>query len=114
MYLGDRTAATPEALQEIYRELGSTEMYVRIATKRHVTDVDETDGEPDENANVHTFDQANIYADVIAWGKANGMAGIRYWAPDYEGWFAMSMFEFSNQVGTAKTILLNHKDLIER
>ena len=58
--------------------------------------------------------QANIYADVIAWGKANGMAGIRYWAPDYEGWFAMSMFEFSNQVGTAKTILLNHKDLIER
>ena len=58
--------------------------------------------------------QANIYADVIAWGKAHNMAGIRYWAPDYEGWYAMSMFEFSNKKGTAKNILVNHKDLIER
>ncbi|MBR4917639.1 MAG: glycosyl hydrolase 53 family protein [Bacteroidales bacterium] len=58
--------------------------------------------------------QANIYADVVKWGKANGMAGIRYWAPDYEGWYTMSMFEFSNQKGTAKTILLNHKEIIEK
>ena len=58
--------------------------------------------------------QANIYADVIKWGKANGMAGIRYWAPDYEGWYAMSMFEFSNKKGTAKSILTNHKGLIEK
>ena len=56
--------------------------------------------------------QANIYADVLAWGKANGLIGIRYWAPDYEGWYSMSMFEFSNKVGTAKIILKNHKDLI--
>jgi len=58
--------------------------------------------------------QANLYADVIAWGKENGMAGIRYWAPDYEGWYAMAMFEFSNKVGTAKTILQNHKELLEK
>ena len=58
--------------------------------------------------------QANIYADVIKWGKANGMAGIRYWAPDYEGWYAMSMFEFSNKKGTAKNILTGHKDLITK
>ena len=58
--------------------------------------------------------QANLYSDVIAWGKENGMAGIRYWAPDYEGWYAMSMFEFSNKVGTAKTILQNHKELVEK
>lgn len=36
----------------------------------------------------------------------------RYWAPDYEGWYAMSMFEFSNKKGTAKSILLNHKTLV--
>lgn len=56
--------------------------------------------------------QAEIYRDVISWGRKHGMAGIRYWAPDYEGWYSMSMFEFSKKVGTAKTILLNHKDLI--
>ena len=58
--------------------------------------------------------QANIYADVVKWGKANGMAGIRYWAPDYEGWYSMSMFEFSNQKGTAKTILTTHKEILEK
>lgn len=56
--------------------------------------------------------QADIYADVINWGKANGLIGIRYWAPDYEGWYAMSMFEFSNNTGTAKTILQNHKEIV--
>ena len=56
--------------------------------------------------------QANIYRDVIAWGKTHGMAGIRYWAPDYEGWYSMSMYEFSNKKGTAKTILKNHKEIV--
>ena len=56
--------------------------------------------------------QANLYSDVIAWGKLHGLAGVRYWAPDYEGWYAMSMFEFANKKGTAKIILKNHKDLI--
>ncbi len=58
--------------------------------------------------------QADIYADVIKWGKANGMAGIRYWAPNYEGWYSMSMFEFANKKGTAKDILQNHKELISK
>ena len=56
--------------------------------------------------------QANIYRDVIAWGKTHGMAGIRYWAPDYEGWYSMSMYEFSNKKGTAKTILKSHKEIV--
>lgn len=56
--------------------------------------------------------QANIYRDVIAWGKTHGMAGIRYWAPDYEGWYSMSMFNFSNKKGTAKTILKSHKEIV--
>ncbi|MBO4480928.1 MAG: glycosyl hydrolase 53 family protein [Bacteroidales bacterium] len=56
--------------------------------------------------------QANLYSDVIAWGKSHGLAGIRYWAPDYEGWYAMSMFEFANKKGTAKVILKSHKDLL--
>ena len=57
--------------------------------------------------------QAELYADVIAWGKTHGLAGIRYWAPDFEGWYSMSMFEFDHQVGTAKEILIRHADLIE-
>lgn len=58
--------------------------------------------------------QADIYRDVIAWGKDNGLIGIRYWAPDYEGeWYPMSMFEFENKVGTAKTILVNHKEIVQ-
>ena len=58
--------------------------------------------------------QANIYKDVIAWGKDHGLIGIRYWAPDYEGeWYPMSMFTFENKVGTAKTILLNHKEIVQ-
>ena len=58
--------------------------------------------------------QADIYRDVIAWGKDHGLIGIRYWAPDYEGeWYPMSMFEFENKVGTAKQILVNHKEIVE-
>ena len=56
--------------------------------------------------------QADIYSDVVSWGKTHGLAGIRYWAPDYEGWYAMSMFEFVNKKGTAKNILENHKEII--
>ena len=58
--------------------------------------------------------QADIYRDVIAWGKDHGLIGIRYWAPDYEGeWYPMSMFTFENKVGSAKTILLNHKEIVK-
>ena len=58
--------------------------------------------------------QADIYKDVIAWGKDHGLIGIRYWAPDYEGeWYPMSLFEFENKVGTAKLLLLNHKEIIK-
>ena len=47
-----------EELEKLYLEKGATEMYVRIATKRHRTAEDVTDGKIDTNANVHTFDQA--------------------------------------------------------
>lgn len=58
--------------------------------------------------------QADIYSDVISWGKDHGLIGIRYWAPDYEGeWYPMSMFTFKNKVGTAKQILVNHKEIVE-
>lgn len=58
--------------------------------------------------------QADIYSDVIAWGKSHGLIGIRYWAPDYEGeWYPMSMFTFENKIGTAKTILLKHKEIVK-
>ena len=58
--------------------------------------------------------QADIYRDVIAWGKDHGLIGIRYWAPDYEGeWYPMSMFDFENKVGTAKQILVNHKEIVQ-
>lgn len=49
---------TMEDLEKLYIKKGATEMYVRIATKRHVTAEDITDGQVDTNANVHTFDQA--------------------------------------------------------
>ncbi len=58
--------------------------------------------------------QADIYRDVIAWGKDHGLIGIRYWAPDYEGeWYPMSMFTFENKVGTAKQILVEHKNIVQ-
>ena len=56
--------------------------------------------------------QADIYADAISWGKRHGLAGIRYWAPDFEGWYAMSMFEFADRTGTAKAILENHSEIV--
>ena len=58
--------------------------------------------------------QADLYRDVIAWGKGHGLIGIRYWAADYEGeWYPMSMFTFENKVGTAKQILVNHKEIVQ-
>ena len=57
--------------------------------------------------------QASLYADVIAWGKTHHMAGIRYWAPDFKGWYSMAMFEFDGNKGTAKTILKEHKAITE-
>ena len=58
--------------------------------------------------------QADIYKDVIALGKTHGMAGIRYWAPDYKGeWYPMSMFEFTDKVGVAKLIMVNHKEIVK-
>ena len=55
--------------------------------------------------------QAALYADIISWGKTYGLAGIRYWAPDFEGWYAMSMFSFSDRVG--KSILSRHEELVQ-
>ena len=57
--------------------------------------------------------QADVYKDVIAWGRKHGLAGIRYWAPDFEGWYAMALFDFTDKVGTAKNLLQNHKDILE-
>lgn len=61
-----RQISSVEELEQLYIEKGATEMYVRIATKRHVTDEDITDGEVDTNANVHTFDQAMELCKVAA------------------------------------------------
>ncbi len=49
--------------------------------------------------------QKKIFEDTVSWGKEHGLAGIRYWAPDYEGWSSMSMFNFENKHGVAKAIL---------
>ena len=55
-----------EELEQLYLDKGATEMYVRIATKRHTTEEDITDGVSDPNANVHTFDQAMELCKVAA------------------------------------------------
>ena len=48
------------------------------------------------------------------WGAVRDrVAGIRYWAPDFEGWYAMAMFDFQNKKGAAKEILRRHLDIIE-
>lgn len=56
--------------------------------------------------------QAALYADVIAWGKTHHVAGIRYWAPDFKGWYTMSMFEFQGKKGISKEILNRHLEII--
>ena len=50
--------------------------------------------------------QANIYKDVLKWGKSHGVIGIRYWAPDYEDWGTMGLFKFENKHGKPKKALL--------
>ena len=57
---------TMKELEQLYIEKGATEMYVRIATKRSVTQEDIADGEKDTNANVHTFDQAMVLCQIAA------------------------------------------------
>ena len=49
--------------------------------------------------------QATLYHDLVTWGKSHGLAGIRYWAPDYRGWGTMSMFDYGKYGATAKKIL---------
>ena len=56
----DEQINTMKELEQLYIDKGATEMYVRIATKRSVTQEDIADGEKDTNANVHTFDQAMV------------------------------------------------------
>ena len=62
----EKQITTVEELQKLYMEKGSTEMYVRIATKKSVTSEDKTDGKIDTNANVHTFDQAIELCEIAA------------------------------------------------
>lgn len=50
--------------------------------------------------------QAAIYRDIVEWGKTHGLAGIRYWAPDFSGWGSMSMFSYDNKEAAAKKIIL--------
>lgn len=121
--IGDKTATTPSELQQIYRDLGATEMYVRLATKRHKTYKTDgtldntTDGKPDENANVHTFDQvmqtckiaaalnmpinpevmcAYIYMDM------DGTQAPRFYKSDYPELYANPTFASIMKNGDAK------------
>ena len=56
--------------------------------------------------------QAEIYQDLVAWGMKNGLCGIRYWAPDFKGWYTMSMFEFQDEhTARAKRIFM---DMLEK
>ena len=47
--------------------------------------------------------QANMFRDVIDWGKTHGVIGVRYWAADYEDWGTMGLFRFENKHGIPKT-----------
>lgn len=60
----------------------------------------------------HEIDQACLLQDLIAWGKENGLSGIRPFAPDYNGhWEPMSLFKHNaeSNVSTAKLALLELK-----
>ena len=50
--------------------------------------------------------QANMFRDVIDWGKTHGVIGVRYWAADYEDWGTMGLFRFENKHGIPKTGLV--------
>lgn len=61
---GKLTAKTPEELQELYRAAGSTEMFVRIGTKRKRT-VLESDAQ-DTNADIHTLEDGLMHCRIAA------------------------------------------------
>ena len=63
-HAGKLTAKTPEELQELYRTAGSTEMFVRIGTKRRRT-VLEPDNR-DTNANIHTLEDGLAHCQIAA------------------------------------------------
>ena len=52
-------------------------------------------------------DDAKFLSELITWGKKNGMAGIRPWAPELD--WAMPWFDFDKETktATAKTALFN-------
>jgi arabinogalactan endo-1,4-beta-galactosidase len=55
-------------------------------------------------------DQSRLLQEIIAWGKINGLSGIRTFAPDLnDGWEPMSLFHYDRQqkVSTAKKALLD-------
>lgn len=55
-------------------------------------------------------DQSRLLRDIIAWGKDNGLSGIRPFAPDLNGhWEPMSLFnhDTSTKQSTAKKALLD-------
>lgn len=55
-------------------------------------------------------DQSRLLQDIIAWGKDNGLSGIRPFAPDLNGhWEPMSLFNHdpASKLSTAKKALLD-------
>lgn len=73
------------------------------------------------NAKVPGFEhdeagQAALFNEVLRWGTANGLAGIRWWGTDYvsDSWEPMSMFSQADdgrKVGLAKKVLLERLPL---
>lgn len=61
--IGDQTAATMTRLQQMYIDTGSTEMYVRIATKRYH---DGGYGEDSEHGTIHNLEVGLEYCRVAA------------------------------------------------
>jgi LPXTG-motif cell wall-anchored protein len=73
------------------------------------------------NAKVPGFEhdeagQAALFNEVLRWGVANGLSGIRWWGTDYvsDSWEPMSMFSKADdgrKVGLAKQVLLERLPL---
>ncbi|MBQ9370267.1 MAG: hypothetical protein IJU10_04240 [Clostridia bacterium] len=53
------------------------------------------------------FNSAKFLKELITWGRKNGMAGIRPWAPELD--WANPWFDFDNQAktATAKQVLFD-------
>ena len=62
--VGDQTAKNLEELERIYINAGATEMFARIATKRHPTPEDESVA--DSNTNSHTLEQGLALCQLAA------------------------------------------------